>query len=437
MKWTSEEERIIKDNYKNMSDIQLMNLLPNRSKSSIESKRKDMGFIRPKYKKYSFDDVIDEFSNRNNYILLSTKDEFIDCNSKMRYICKLHTNKGEQYISLNHMMSGRGCKYCGRKLAAQKTMIHLDKESDKKLCESKNFEYVDTVRENGKIKIVFICNNHRDLGEQKVLKSNMNRNQGCKYCCGKELPEWYVLQKSHKINPNIKLLEPYKNLTTRIKCLCTKHNLETNKTMQQILKGQGCCLCGSEKLSKQKFLSIDEVQNSINKYNPHIKIQKYNGANVESTFYCLKHKKIFKKCYSTLLHRKSGCDECYAENIRERQGMGIEEFKNRLQKVHPELIVTGEYVNNSTPINVYCQKHNYEYALTPVALLDRLTCCNKTRITYKEENICQLLEKWGFNITRQKIFDDCIDKRALPFDIYFDDFNTIIEYQGEQHYQVY
>ena len=70
-----------------------------------------------------------------------------------------------------------------------------------------------------------------------------------------------------------------------------------------------------------------------------------------------------------------------------------------------------------------------------VALLDTLTCCNKTRITYKEENICQLLEKWGFNITRQKIFDDCIDKRALPFDIYFDDFNTIIEYQGEQHYK--
>lgn len=166
-----------------------------------------------------------------------------------------------------------------------------------------------------------------------------------------------------------------------------------------------------------------------------MKIQKYFGAAKESIFYCMKHNKEFKKYYGTLLYCKSGCDECYCENIRERQGMGIEEFKQRLYKVHPELTVVGEYINNISPIKVYCQKHEYEYSLGPVALLSRLTCCDKTRTTYKEENVCQLLEKWGFAITRQKVFGDCIDKRVLPFDIYLNDFNTVIEYQGEQHYK--
>ena len=75
-------------------------------------------------------------------------------------------------------------------------------------------------------------------------------------------------------------------------------------------------------------------------------------------------------------------------------------------------------------------------ALLTFALIERKTCCDKTRVTHKEEQVCKLLEeKWGFNITRQKTFDNCTDKRALPFDIYLNDFEIIIEYQGEQHYR--
>lgn len=34
----------------------------------------------------------------------------------------------------------------------------------------------------------------------------------------------------------------------------------------------------------------------------------------------------------------------------------------------------------------------------------------------------------------QKRFDDCCDKRVLPFDFYIPSTNTCIEYQGRQHY---
>lgn len=437
MKWTSAEIQIIENNYANMTDKELISLLPNRSKESIESKRKDMRLIRQRYRKYSYNDVLIEFSKKENYTLLSTQKEFMDCNTKMRYICNKHKDKGEQAITLNHLQSGRGCYYCGREATTSKRRIELDKETDKKICESKNFEYIDTIRKNGKITIIFICNKHHELGEQLMPKKNMERNiKGCKYCAGKQLPEWYVLQKAGEINPYIKLLEPYKNLTSRISCFCTKHNHKTSKSMQEILKGQGCYYCGAEKLSELKFLNDDEVQRNINILNPHIKLIEYKGNKEQSRFYCTKHNKPFYKYYGTLLQNDSGCDECYKENLRERQGLGIDEFKKRLYDIHPELVVIGDYINNSTPIDIYCTKHNYKYSLTPVALLERKTCCDKTRITYKEEQVCKLLEeKWGFNITRQKIFEDCIDKRVLPFDIYLDDFNVLIEYQGEQHYR--
>ena len=49
--------------------------------------------------------------------------------------------------------------------------------------------------------------------------------------------------------------------------------------------------------------------------------------------------------------------------------------------------------------------------------------------------MCSLLEKWNYNITRQKIFEDCRDKNCLPFDCYLDDYNVCIEYDGEQHFR--
>lgn len=436
MVWTNEEVQIIKDNYRTMTDEELVGLFINRSKSSIESKRKSMNLIRSKYKKYSYDDVLDEFSKHENYKLLSIKDEYLDCNSKMRYVCNLHKDMGEQSITLNHLQTGRGCYYCGRDISGLKRRIVLDKKYDEKLCKSKNFTYIDTFRTENKITIKFICNKHVDLGEQSMTKNNMERNiKGCKYCSGKQLPEWYVMKMINQINPYIKLLEPYKNLTNSMNCLCLKHNYNTRKTVQQILKGQGCTLCGKEKLSELSFLNDDEVQRRINTLNPHVKLIKYMGNKKQSIFCCKKHNKTFKKFYYTLLQNNSGCDDCYIENVRERSSLSIDEFKERLNTIHPELIVIGEYINNSTPIKVYCTKHNYEYYSSPTTLLDRKTCCDKIRITYKEEQVCKLLEeKWGFKITRQKTFDDCIDKRCLPFDVYLNDFNILIEYQGEQHY---
>ena len=37
--------------------------------------------------------------------------------------------------------------------------------------------------------------------------------------------------------------------------------------------------------------------------------------------------------------------------------------------------------------------------------------------------------------TPQKRFDDCKDIKPLPFDFYLSDYNTCIEYDGQQHFE--
>lgn len=53
-----------------------------------------------------------------------------------------------------------------------------------------------------------------------------------------------------------------------------------------------------------------------------------------------------------------------------------------------------------------------------------------------EEKIDSLLKSWNILFERQYSFKNCRDKNALPFDFYVPIYNTIIEYQGEQHYKV-
>lgn len=433
--WTKIEDQILKNNYEKISDEKMVELLPGRTKSSIYARRHQLGLKKSKTK-LSYDDVVLEMKNRD-YTLLSDETEYKDVHSKMRYICNKHKDMGEQQIDLGHLRSGRGCYYCGRERTIAGHLIEIDKESDRKIIEEKGLEYVDSYRENGKLYIKYICPKHKEIGVQIMNRNYILKHAvGCKYCHGHTPPEWYVMEKMKEINPDIELLEPYENMSKRIKCRCKKHNYLSTKSMQEILMGRGCKYCGAEKLSEQHFLSDDEIQNRVSQKHPHIKLIHYDGIDSkESVWLCTKHNKQFKKVLSTMLRtEESGCDECYKERIRRDFSLTTEEFKMRLKQSHSELKLVGEYINFTTPIKVYCTKHDYEFETVPSYILHRISCCPKSFKTYKEETMCSLIESWGYRIDRQHTFDGCADTNSLKFDCYLPDFNIAIEYDGENHY---
>lgn len=390
--------------------------------------------------KYSFEFVKSEFEKRG-YTLLSLENEYENTRSKLRYICQKHKDKGEQTIDFSHLYnSNRGCYYCGREKTETSRKIDIDYDSDRKIVESKGLNYIDTQKIDGKWMILYTCNKHKELGVQtKYRWFVLNKAQnGCAYCNGYPLPEWYVMDKKEKINPNIKILEPYKNMTTIMKCLCLKHNEPTNKSMQDILNGEGCKYCGAEKLSEHHFMTDEEVQRRINEKFDHIKVIKYLGIhNSNSIWFCEKHKKEFKKTLSVMLREENesaGCDECLLERKREIYAYSLEEATELLHKIHPQVDIIGDYINTTTPTLFRCNEHNHEFTSTWDYVVSRISCCNKSRKNYKEEQVCQLIESWGYKIERGKTFKDCKDINVLPFDCYLTDFNTIVEYDGEQHF---
>ena len=54
----------------------------------------------------------------------------------------------------------------------------------------------------------------------------MNREEvhGCQYCCGKNLPHWYIKYVIETTFPNIKVLSEYKGMNRTLDCYCTIHD---------------------------------------------------------------------------------------------------------------------------------------------------------------------------------------------------------------------
>lgn len=136
--------------------------------------------------KYTYEQV-KGVMDLKGYQLLSTK--LCKSNEKMDYICTRHADKGIQHISIYHIMDGRGCYYCGRENTNKAHLAKIDKDSDKALCESRGFVYIDTVVENNIVYFDIICSKHLYVGVQRVKKGNLKRETTscCVYCIGRKV----------------------------------------------------------------------------------------------------------------------------------------------------------------------------------------------------------------------------------------------------------
>lgn len=247
-------------------------------------------------KKYTYDDF-EYYAKKKDMIIISKRSDYQNSTTKMKYICPYHKDVGIQTTTLGRLLDGKGCYYCGlekTRLAKTRAIDSEMKLKHKQLCEEKNFTYVDTTREilkNGKSRIIvsFICNNHKEMGVQKVVEHNFYRNQHCKYCVHKDLPKEQILKEVKESAPHIDIISDFKYLNDYVDCVCTKHKYYYRTKVVRLIRGMECYYCGIEKLSKQSFLSETEVDDRIKQITPHIKrIGDYTGVNNYIRFKCEK-----------------------------------------------------------------------------------------------------------------------------------------------------
>ena len=165
--------------------------------------------------------------------------------------------------------------------------------------------------------------------------------------------------------------DEYTAVNMDVKFICKKHGLQTIP-LYNLIHGHECYFCSYEKRGENSRHSIEYVQTIIESYNNNqlLNPEDYLGSNIHNL-------KI--KCGS--------CGRVYETSF-------------------------SDYVSN---MQIRCKS------------------CAQSE-SNGEMRIRVFLEKNNINFTQEKTFDDCVDKRRLPFDFYLPEYNLIIEFDGQHHF---
>lgn len=229
-------------------------------------------------------------------------------------------------------------------------------------------------------------------------------------------------------NANIEVLGKFVNTRTKIEVRCKVCGRRYMVSPNSLTRGVGCQNCaGLLKKTAEQF--VEEMR----AVNPNIEVL---GNYVQNKEKILVRCKICHSEWRTTpnsLLSGRGCKKCSG-----LQKHTNEEFVAAMKALHPEIDVLDTYTNNYTRVKCFCNRcKSYFYGL-PHSMLDTksgCTFCSKSN-SRGELAILDWLRQHNIDFVKEYRFKECKNKIPLPFDFYLPSKNTVVEFDGKQHYEV-
>jgi len=243
---------------------------------------------------------------------------------------------------------------------------------------------------------------------------------------GKKLTRDDFIQRSKKIHGNkydYSLVE-YKNNKTKVKIICKKHGIFEQKPSNH-LKGYNCIKCSSTILGNIFFIQMSKKIHG-DKYDYSLVEYKNNKTKVK--IICKEHG-MFEQTPNNHISKNQGCSMC-SNNYNYTTKQFIKKSKEKHGNKYDYSLV--EYKNNKTKVKIICKEHGMFEQLGGDHL--KGSGCPTCKNSKGENQINLILNKNNINFETEKRFNDCRYKNPLPFDFYLNDYNTCIEFDGEQHF---
>lgn len=170
--------------------------------------------------------------------------------------------------------------------------------------------------------------------------------------------------------------------------------------------------------------------------NPHIKfISEYNGAEKPVRCECsMCGSQWISNHPIDLFRRDCGCPTCGKAMKALHRRKSSDSFVDDLSSVNNNITVIGEYTGAHKKVRCRCNIDGYEWESYACNLLNKSAGCPKCNMSVGENMIIEFMQKHKITHSRQKTFPECSDSGLLRFDIFDEDNNIAIEFQGEQHY---
>lgn len=220
-------------------------------------------------------------------------------------------------------------------------------------------------------------------------------------------------------------LVEYVNNKTKVKIACKIHGIFEQTPNNHLSKKQSCPKCS--KYHFNKLSNIEFVENSIkihgNLYD--YSMSDYLGNKIKVKIVCKTHG-IFEQTPNNHISKCQNCPKCV--------NIDTNKFIEKCKKIHFDRYDYSivNYTNARSMIKIICKKHG-QFEQRASSHLEGVGCpvCKNSK---GEKIINDFLVLNNINFIYQKKFENCINKKPLPFDFYLPDSNTCIEYNGYQHY---
>jgi len=306
-------------------------------------------------------------------------------------------------------------------------------------CSQFGVEYVDHYigkcgnGQNTRVKIK--CPKHIDKGVYDMSWTKFRKSpHGCPYCSGKnKTTEDYALI----INESIELLSDYRGLEYLIKCKCKECGYIWETKAANLKRSRGCPGCRYERMAAKRRKRTPDFQKELSAVNPDLQIVgEYKSCKSKTTFRCLKHNCEWQSIPSRVLNKTATCPECAAESFHEKMFLTNDEFVERLSRAMPNMVALEEYRGCREKISIMCTIHECIMRADPIHIMYGRVSCPECvgSLSTGERAVSEFLTANNIAYIPQATFNECRRINPLRFDFYIPSCNTIIEYDGEQHF---
>ncbi|GAB6989352.1 hypothetical protein [Paenibacillus pini] len=221
---------------------------------------------------------------------------------------------------------------------------------------------------------------------------------------------------------------------------CIIHGL-FNKSWNEIKNGQFCPQCGRNKGSEARKNLYVDVVSAFKAKNLKLISKEYVNNESDLSYICLKHQDrgIQKITWGNFISQK-GCRFCSKENTVKKQTKSNTKFESELFLVHGNKYdMQSQYINSKVKVQVYCTDCLTLFSAKPNHLLNGHMGCSCKSTSLGEDRIRSYLNFKKIKYQQQFRFDDCKNKKPLPFDFAvfseIDNLIFLIEFNGKQHYK--
>jgi hypothetical protein len=215
----------------------------------------------------------------------------------------------------------------------------------------------------------------------------------------------------------------YINAKTKVNIICPIHG-EFEQTPRYHIAEQNCPKCSGRYMDGEYF---KEKANLIHDNKFDYSLVNYINNTTPIKIICPIHGEFEQKPKDHLLGKS--CSKCSGKY------MDTEYFKEKANLIHEFKYCYDEtiYNNSIKKVIIICPIHGH-FEQTPNAHLNGKGC-NICKESKGEKEIRNYLLTNNVKFIKQYKFDDCKRIKPLPFDFYLPDYNTCVEYNGEQHYK--